>query len=583
MVDLTEVLRQGSVPNLGTNREKIEYIDIDLIDDDPRNFYALSGLDELAANIELLGLQQPLRVRTNPDDRSRVIIVSGHRRRAASRKLVEEGKEQFRQIPCIRELDEASPALQELRLIYANSDTRKLSSADQSKQAERVEMLLYQLKEEGYEFPGRMRDHVAQACQISKSKLSRLKVIRYGLAEVWCGLWEKNKLPEQAAYALARLPGDFQRRLFKVTNGSVQGNSVERVLAKYEEGWRWEPTLTCPGGKACTNADAALRHDLDNYDMCGGAKCCLSCNQFNRSYSPCERACSKAKARRTEENAEKKASEEKEKARKQKKLQNEIAERARYLLVAADAAQIPDNTKITFSRYGGTFSIKQLRDIAEGEFGTYSPYSNDLAPSVLADVGKIAKALHCSADYILELSDELHPTAPPLQNCSAPAETLQECSGALALRHWRSSDPEEGQVAVVMYDFNERYGIPDYDLQIGEYKNGLWVEWGFDTLEIKDVVKWLPIGDPLTEDLPEESPWSEPYSDPEASGLYWCVTGLMNGGGRMMYWNNDERQWEHPGAAGCKMAVDVTLWMPCPDLPEGLSWCREVIDDGNRG
>lgn len=65
---------------LGTDadgREKIEYIDISLIDDDPNNFYELSQLDELAANIELLGLQQPLRVRTNPEDPARVIIVSG--------------------------------------------------------------------------------------------------------------------------------------------------------------------------------------------------------------------------------------------------------------------------------------------------------------------------------------------------------------------------------------------------------------------------------------------------------------------------------------------------------------------------
>ena len=62
-------------------REQIEYIDIDRIDDDPRNFYELSGLDELAANIELLGLQQPIRVRPG-EEPGRYVIVSGHRRRA---------------------------------------------------------------------------------------------------------------------------------------------------------------------------------------------------------------------------------------------------------------------------------------------------------------------------------------------------------------------------------------------------------------------------------------------------------------------------------------------------------------------
>ena len=58
--DVPDSDTSGSLP---TAREQIEYIDIDRIDDDPRNFYELSGLDELAANIELLGLQQPIRVR----------------------------------------------------------------------------------------------------------------------------------------------------------------------------------------------------------------------------------------------------------------------------------------------------------------------------------------------------------------------------------------------------------------------------------------------------------------------------------------------------------------------------------------
>ena len=73
-----------------SRREEIEYIDIDKIDSDARNFYELSGLDALAANIELCGLQQPIRVRTSTNKPSRVVIVSGHRRVAALRMLVEE-------------------------------------------------------------------------------------------------------------------------------------------------------------------------------------------------------------------------------------------------------------------------------------------------------------------------------------------------------------------------------------------------------------------------------------------------------------------------------------------------------------
>lgn len=92
--DLASMLQD--VSNLDTSREQIEYIDISNIDEDPHNFYQLSKVEDLASNIELLGLQQPIRVRDNPDQPGRVIIVSGHRRRAALQLLVDEGKEQYK-------------------------------------------------------------------------------------------------------------------------------------------------------------------------------------------------------------------------------------------------------------------------------------------------------------------------------------------------------------------------------------------------------------------------------------------------------------------------------------------------------
>lgn len=213
--DLAAVL-SGAVSDLGTaktdGREQIEYIDISMLDEDSRNFYELSGLDGLASNIALVGLQDPLRVR--PTEDGRYTVLSGHRRRAALWKLVQEGMDKFRQVPCILETAPDSPALQELKLIYANSNTRVMTSAEISRQAERVEMLLYQLKEEGVEFPGRMRDHVAQACKVSKTKLANLKVIRENLSPCWRSSYEKSSLKESTALTLARLPADHQEAIF---------------------------------------------------------------------------------------------------------------------------------------------------------------------------------------------------------------------------------------------------------------------------------------------------------------------------------------------------------------------------------
>lgn len=210
---LADVLGKVSDPDRAP--EQIALIDLPLIDADERNFYSVEGVEELAANIELVGLLDPLRVRENPDMPGRYLIVSGHRRRAALWTLYEEAPEKWGKVPCIVEPAAASPELQELRLIYANADTRRMSSADLAKQAERVKMLLYKLKGQGMEFPGRMRDRVAEACKVSATRLAQLKVIREKLIDVYRLLWDAGKLNETCAYTLAKEPKDVQRRVFE--------------------------------------------------------------------------------------------------------------------------------------------------------------------------------------------------------------------------------------------------------------------------------------------------------------------------------------------------------------------------------
>ena len=211
-LDLGKVLSQN-VPISGT-REQSRYIDIDCLVADERNFYELSDIDGLVRNIEFIGLQQPIRVREVSGNPGQFRIVSGHRRRAALQKLVDEGKSRFRDVHCIVETVECSEAMQELRLIYANSDTRKMSPAETDRQAQHVEAILIQMKEEGFQFEGRMRDHVAEICKVSKSKLSRLKVIRENLHPMLMPDWNEGRLSEAVAYRLAQEPERIQNQLF---------------------------------------------------------------------------------------------------------------------------------------------------------------------------------------------------------------------------------------------------------------------------------------------------------------------------------------------------------------------------------
>lgn len=286
--NLADILADVSSPDTG--REQIQYIPLSQIDSDENNFYQLSGVEDLAANIATVGLQQPIRVRVSPTDASRYLTVSGHRRRAALELLREDDPEKWAEAPCIVESDAVSPALQQLRLIYANANTRVMTSAEIGEQAAQVEKLLYQLKEEGYEFPGRMRDHVAEAVGASKTKLARLKVIRDNLIAEWMPLYKANKIGETVAYALAGAPAE--RQLIIHTEWGDKANRLyESTVKEFVTRFAKIDKLRCAqNGGECLNKQSMMIHASKSQygDSCIG--CCLACYNLRNCGSCCSYA-----------------------------------------------------------------------------------------------------------------------------------------------------------------------------------------------------------------------------------------------------------------------------------------------------
>ena len=277
-----------TVSKLDTPAPQLQYIDIDQLDAHEANFYAVdvSKLDTLADSIAMDGLQQPLVV--TPGQDGRYTVISGHRRRAAIRKLVEEeGREDLRRVPCLVKAYQ-SQALAEVQLIMANSTARVLTPAEVMHQAQRTEELLYQLKKEGYSFPGRMRAQVAEACQVSESKLARLKVIRDKLIDPWMAKFEAGEISEDVAYTVAQMGRDYQTSLVEILNEidySITKNTVEGYRMSLEK----IAAIECASGAACTNRERMIletRKSASPYwSTC--TECCSSC--VRRSF--CEHVC----------------------------------------------------------------------------------------------------------------------------------------------------------------------------------------------------------------------------------------------------------------------------------------------------
>ena len=302
MFDLAEMLKNANVPESGTSpAPKLLELPLDDIHADARNFYSMDAgsLDELAASIELVGLQQPLLVRR---DGGGYTVVSGHRRLAALTRLHAEGKG-FDNVPCLLDESARSEAWQELALIYGNSATRKLSSADLAEQAKRVTELLYKLKEEGVEFPGRMRDHVAEACSTTKTKLAMLKCIDEKLTDERARLsWKAGKMADASAYALSKLEPWRQKLICDAFAELSREKSVDWIPE-----WRIREKngnienllkIKCPLGGACNGLERRMLKKPYISANCE-CSCCKDCADIANCAGSCL-FCDEEKAERKE-------------------------------------------------------------------------------------------------------------------------------------------------------------------------------------------------------------------------------------------------------------------------------------------
>ena len=407
--DLAAALKD--VPKSDTGREQIQYIPLSQIDEDPNNFYQLEGIAQLADNIALCNLQQPIRVRQKED--GRYIIVSGHRRRAALEMLVADGYEKFREAACIVERDEVSPALQQLRLIYANANTRKMTPAEISEQAQQVEKLLYQLKEEGYDFPGRMRDHVAEAVGQSKSKLARLKVIRENLDDSWVDAWKDGSLTESQAYALAQMPKFWQSIIKEEWGFSVQSLYAD-TIKKFRQRFEAVQGISCKHGlPVCEHTASMMRRNVNREWAAPCTGCCFDCSRLQN----CKNCCPEAMAKKKELKAVAKQANIDAK-REQEERDRPGAEFAKLVWSRIGKARERSGASIediVFARgessYNEFCDDPKQKKMESGE-GDYSPNSTvcfgyNLRACDVIHIVAVADVLQCSVDYLLGRTENL--------------------------------------------------------------------------------------------------------------------------------------------------------------------------------
>ena len=212
----------------------IKNIDIDHIVPAKENFYSVDDIENIKQSIELLGIEQNLIVERI--DRDNYKLVAGHRRYFASKALVEEGKEEFRTLPCkIKSKSEDNTLLNKLTMIMTNSTTRELTDWEKMQQSIEVEEIINQLKKEN-NIKGRTRDLLSEILNISSSQLGRYKAINNNLIDELQEEFKNNNINYSAAYKASQLTKEYQLKAFikLQEEGSLIANDIDVLKAKEE-------------------------------------------------------------------------------------------------------------------------------------------------------------------------------------------------------------------------------------------------------------------------------------------------------------------------------------------------------------
>lgn len=252
------------------DEEKIIYLDINELESNPKNFYGLRDIDELAGLISVSKLIEPLTVIKNSDGKYK--IISEHRRHATIKKLIAEGNFSEK-VPCIvKNLEKISieqengetiefdeDAVEMLNLIASNRGQREERTINEKlqevKYLKSFAKAIYNQKDRGKR--GRFRNFFAEEIlNISKSQLQRINSMEKLTEKVKQAVDDK-KISETAAMEMATMTAEEQNECLKeILRGkiipTVVGVQTWKMLKNFSEVEKTEDEENFQHGLAIT-------------------------------------------------------------------------------------------------------------------------------------------------------------------------------------------------------------------------------------------------------------------------------------------------------------------------------------------
>lgn len=214
-------------------------LDINLIDpSEDNNGMSLDDIDELAQSILENGMDQNLVVLQKPDGRYK--LLTGHRRRLALLKLVNEGHNEYSQAPClVKNLDNikfdiSQSAKEKFALITTNIQGRNRTLADNLHLMKLADEVFKELKAAGID-TGKRREWVANQLGVSPSTVRDLTAIEKKAAPEVKQAIAEDKIPLTAATEIVQHSDEEQKKIIEKSvaqDEPISAETVKKIVAE---------------------------------------------------------------------------------------------------------------------------------------------------------------------------------------------------------------------------------------------------------------------------------------------------------------------------------------------------------------
>ena len=218
-----------------TLTDSIKMIDIDALHGSKDNFFQVDRIEEFADTIlGQGGVKDNLVVR--PLESGGYEIISGHRRRAAVRLLLDRGENISRLLPCLVQnyTDEDTKLLD---IVLMNISARQISDAEMWKSYEIVDRILKSKKSAGEKF-GRIREKLAEYLGVSASQVSKMQNVDKNAIEPVKNAVSNGEISISTANEIARLSEDEQEEIMqsdldKISHKEIKKKNDDKKVATY--------------------------------------------------------------------------------------------------------------------------------------------------------------------------------------------------------------------------------------------------------------------------------------------------------------------------------------------------------------